>query len=534
METFQQHKSHEAAIFSLWLNWVIAGGALVLPSLVSVYVPALFVPLLTFTLAIGLFFYDRASLRDRSAVCPLIPDITVRTLALSGVIMVLIALSYSRGIIYRFYDSELLNVKIPFLTSLIISPVGLLFALIALFRGTRYTACRTCVLRLGVISERGFIGKLFQQESRYQLYFLTAIAGVMTLLSWGYYLSFYINVNLNVPDKFFLGWVPTIAYLISIAYLALRYFNIWAYYYQNFEHRDSNMQAATTVRYLVLLDNTIYLSRNDEFSGVPDASLFDTPATISYKRASEISKQYAREVFRDISRLPMSDFEIRFIYYSEETLGARNVFHYIAVPKDREVMNKSAFKGKWYNLSQLERMLHNHELSPALAAEINRLYTVTMAWKTYDAEGKRLYKVKNYHPVFRLNGIADWDVDFNSEKWLQVANLNQDKPFYRIRHFWHKLTNGRNEPLLITPSSSSLVLRLRARPAEPLTSHAPSAARSSAPIRDRSTAAWTSAPARTSRNMATCPIISSTSAPRATSTTSSNFCATMSRPGPTS
>lgn len=74
-----------------------------------------------------------------------------------------------------------------------------------------------------------------------------------------------------------------------------------------------------------------------------------------------------------------------------------------------------------------------------LASEIHRLHTITMAWKTYDAEGRRLYKVKNYHPIFRLDGICDWDVDFNSPKWLDVARLNEDKRFFRLRKLWRSI-----------------------------------------------------------------------------------------------
>lgn len=102
-------------------------------------------------------------------------------------------------------------------------------------------------------------------------------------------------------------------------------------------------------------------------------------------------------------------------------------------------MEQSAFsKGKWYNFSRLERMLNNRELSPMLAAEIHRLYTITMAWKTYDYEGRRLYKVKNYRPLFRLKGICDWDVDFNSSHWMNVARFNEDKPFFRLRRLFRK------------------------------------------------------------------------------------------------
>ena len=83
-------------------------------------------------------------------------------------------------------------------------------------------------------------------------------------------------------------------------------------------------------------------------------------------------------------------------------------------------------------------------LSPLLSTEINRLYTVAMMWKTYDREGRRLYRIKNYRPMFRINGIQDWDVDFNDPHWLYIARNNEDKPFFRLRKWWQKNISGIN------------------------------------------------------------------------------------------
>lgn len=435
--------SNEMAIFNLWLNWVIAFGALCIPNIISVYTPAIVVPIVTFALGGAILLYNHQSLRSRSAVCPLIPTIVYRSLFVSGLIMMLILVTYSHGIIDRFYETELLNRKIPFLTVLIISPVTLANSLWAHVRGKRYGACQMCQMMLGTSSERGFIGKLFMQESRYQRYFIIAISSVLTLASYTYYASFYVNVNINTPDKFFLGWVPVILYLISIIYLATRYFTIWAYYYQNLEREDHNSSTSTTLRFLIINGDSMYLSRHDEFFDIPDLNKYDTPAMLTYSYRKKVTLDMASRVFSDMSQIQPDEFTIRFMYYTEDSTGGHNVFHFICSPNTPEIMSDhSMFKGSWYNLSQLERLLHNRELSPMLASEIHRLYTVAMAWKTYDSDGRRLYKVKNYRPVFRLKGICDWDVDFNSHQWLRVAQLNEDKPFFRLRRLLRRLGGG--------------------------------------------------------------------------------------------
>lgn len=438
MDKPERNISQEMAIFNLWLNWVIACGALMIPNIVSVYTPAITVPIVTFAMGLAVFFYNFSSMQSRSAVCPLMPTIAYRSLFMSGLIMMIILVSYSHGIVDRFFETELLNRKIPFITVLVISPVVLVNAIWAHVQGHNYEACRKCRMVLGTTSERGTTGRLLMQESRYQRFFLIGIASILTLASYTYYASFYINVNINTPDKFFLGWVPIILYLISVIYLATRYFTIWAYYYQTLEQTRA-ASASSALRYLIIHDDSIYLARNDEFYDIPDLNKFDTPATCTLNYRKEVPLDQARQLFTNMTTMPREDFEIRFMYYSCDSLGSHNVFHYICCPNNLDKLNEKAFmKGKWYNLSQLERLLHNHELSPMLAAEIHRLYTVAMAWKTYDSSGKRLYKVKNYRPVFRLKGILDWDVDFNSHRWLEVAEFNEDKPFFRLRKFFRR------------------------------------------------------------------------------------------------
>lgn len=429
--------SHESAILNLWLNWIVAVGALVIPVIMRVYLPELTIPAITFGVMGALILYDRFSLRGRWAVCPLLPSIAIWTLGISGILMIIISIIYSKGLINYISDAGLVNDHIPYLTILIVAPVLVGVILWSKFLGRRYSACQNCFITLGSESERGFLGKLFSQESKYQRNFLLAIAITEMILSWGYYIFFYINVNLNQPDKFFFGWIPVIMYAISVFYLGARYFTIWAYYFQDVEGSEKRHGASTAVRYLIVSGDNLYLSRSEEFGDIPDSSLIDTPASLVIDHRHHISAKEAESLFRDMSRLHTEKLDFRFVYVSKEASGKRNTFHFVCCPAEKDVMASSAFsKGKWYNLAQVERLLHNHDLSHMLASEIHRIYTVSMAWKTYDYEGRRLYKVKNYRPLFRLNGICDWEVDFNSTHWMNVARFNEDKPFFRLRRLF--------------------------------------------------------------------------------------------------
>lgn len=431
--------NHEDAIVSLWLNWIISIGALVLPLALRAFLPAMSIPLITFACMGALLIYDKTSIQGRWAVCPLIPSIVIRSLAISGIVMLVISVIYSKGIINYIYDTGLVNNEIPYVDVLVVAPVALLVTLWSKLRGRSYSACRNCFISLGSKSERGFLGELFSQESKYQRDLLITILTIIIITSWGYYTYFYINVNLNQPDKFFFCWLPVILYAISIIYLGARYFTVWAYYFQDIEGSDKRRGPSTEVRFLIISGDNIFLSRGDTLSDIPDNSYYDSPATLVVNHRDNVSLKEAIRFFEDISRLRADKLDFRFMYVSYEAGGSRNTFHFICSPLDKDFMQESAFKsGKWYNLSRLERMLHNRELSPMLAAEIHRLYTITMAWKTYDYEGRRLYKVKNYRPLFRLKDICDWDVDFNSSHWMNVAHFNEDKPFFRLRRLFRK------------------------------------------------------------------------------------------------
>ncbi len=438
----QRRLTNENAIFSLWLNWTMSIGALTLPAFLSLFIAKLWIPLVTFGVMGLLILFNNTDRKYKAASCDLIPMICIRSLGFSAIIMMVICIAYTRGIINRFYDEALLNQRIPYITILVIAPVVLVVCCWAVIMGKKTSICRSCTIKYGTASERGFLGKLFHQESSYQIWFLLIMAIVISIVSWIYYGVFYVNVNMNTPDHFFFNWLPTILFGISVIYLGMRYFTLWGYYYQNVEGSAQRHGASSCLRFIIICDEQVLLHRAEEFYDIPDQNKFDTPATLFRSYSERITPKEATVAFCDLSNLQETDFTLRFMYTSNDANGECNAFHYICCLENKDLIKQSQLRGKWYSLSQLQRLLYNHDLSPLMATEIHRLYTITMAWKTYDSEGRRLYKVKNYRPAFRLNGICDWDVDFNSPQWLQVARFNEDKPFFKIRRFWKKRISG--------------------------------------------------------------------------------------------
>lgn len=438
----QHHITNEKAIFTLWLNWTIAVGALALPEFTALFVPRSWIPIITFSVMFLLILYRNTGSKFQASSCDLIQSICVRTLCVSAVIMLLIGVLYARHFISIFYPDELINVHIPYLTILIIGPVATAMCLLALFQGNSSKVCRQCIIKYGASSERGFLGKIFLQESHYQLRALLYLSAALSVVAWAYYSIFYVNVNLNRFDRFVYNWVPSIFYALSAIFFGMRYFSLWGYYYNHIELNPHVRMNDTGVRYLLLCDDNIFLSRREDFYDTPDGNKYDTPAAVTLSHRNGVSMKDAAEYLRNLSGLESDDYTLRFMYKSTDLSGLANVFHFICCLPSKDAIAGATLSGEWFTLSQLQRLLYNHDLSHMLAAEIHRLYTVAMAWKTYDIEGRRLYKIKNYHPAFRLKGICDWEVDFDNPQWLDVARFNEDKPLFRLRSFFRTRRRG--------------------------------------------------------------------------------------------
>lgn len=131
-----------------------------------------------------------------------------------------------------------------------------------------------------------------------------------------------------------------------------------------------------------------------------------------------------------------ADASIRYLY-TNRTSGGSVMLHYAVFVPD-ESKEKALRGGKWCSLYEVDGLLNGNRLSPMLANELVRIHTITMAWKTYDRRGHRLYPIKNYKPIFRLRDFKEWDVDFNDPVWLQISVENEDRPFFRVRRVWRK------------------------------------------------------------------------------------------------
>lgn len=440
----QRHIDNGKGIFLIWANWVLGLGAIVLTIALSLWVKASYLPFVAFGLEFGLFVLVKRNREARVPVCFLIPFVISRALFWSAVVMVIINIMYSGWFVDKIFDPGTINRQIPFIAQLILAPITLVIALWAYKKDGSLSFCRDCKMRHGTPAERGFLGKLFTQEGRYQSRFLVVVSAISTVLTWGYYFSTYININLNSVDKFFFVWNTVLIYAATVIYLGIRYLGLWSYYCTSETTYEYSRGATTKLRYILIWDNYICLQHpaTDADTLMPDEEKIDTPARLTLTFRKDVSMLDAERNLESITGI--ADCDMRLMYSTVSTNADCNIYHYLCflTEEQKELFESTAQRCEWYLFGEIADMLNKRSLSPLLAAEMVRLHTITMAWKTYTPEGKRRYKVKNYKPTFRLKDIHKYDIDYSDPSWLFVADNNEDVPFYNIRRFWRRYING--------------------------------------------------------------------------------------------
>lgn len=439
----QRRLTLSQGILSLWTNWAISVGFIVLPIILAPLVSSRVLPIIPL-ISVGLITaLDRRNRVQPSPVCFRIPHMAQVILLLSAIVMFAASFIKSRAQIDYFTGQPITDPQ-RLLPVLKIFPVIVLVGLYNMIRLNNPRSCQTCRNKLGEAIDRGLIGVLYQRESKEQIKFLFWSGIVISCAAWVYYIFFYITVNINKADNYFFVVCPILWYVLSLIYFGIRYYTMWTYYCQNNETAKVIERQGTTIRYLVICEDKILL-RMPPMNGdviFSDDMKVDTAFKLTISFKENVTDNEAHDYFVDASE--MKDSTTKLIFKSCDPAMYNNIFHYAAFVTDFEKASEN-LKGQWFTLSETNQMIREGMAASALAAELSRIYTVAMAWKAYDKSGNRLYEIKHYKPTFRLRDMPSWNVDYNDANWLYVARVNEDKPFFKLRRLWHKLTKGLGE-----------------------------------------------------------------------------------------
>lgn len=428
-----------AAIFGLWRNWAIAVGFLAVLTFVSPLIKQVWLAPVCLVLYFALQGVRSVMNNQRVPVCSrLYQEVSVIILIITGVVVLRYFFGGSEGSFEL--TGQPVNTQGPILGILISGPVTVLVTMAYLLQKKEPLVCQLCHLRYGNVVEHGFIGTLYQREWRYQTRLLMILILLVSVVDWVYYLVHYINVNLNRADYFFFLWLPLVLYVASLIYLGWRYYSLWVYYCHNDEGHLVENPSSSTLRFLVISGDRLLLDichSDKNFNNGAVVKIFDTPAVVTLPYHERFDAGRAAQIFQQISGIPGA--EIRPVYDSPDNVTYRNIFHYFAFLDSPEEMVDSKLQGEWFTLGELRQLMGQHLTGLDLNSELARIYRIAMAWKTYDRDGRRLYKFKHYHPTFRLKDIRGWEVDYNDGHWLSVGRHNEDRRFYRFHKFLRRI-----------------------------------------------------------------------------------------------
>lgn len=427
------------AIFGLWRNWTIAIGFLAVLSFVSPLIRQVWVAPVCIVLYFALQGVRSVMNNQRVPVCSrLYKEVSVILLIITCVVLARYFITGGEGAIEL--TGQPVNVRGPLLGVLVSAPVTVLVTACFLLQKREPLVCQLCHLRYGSVIKNGFIGTLYQREWRYQTRLLMILSLFLSVVDWVYYLRQYINVNLNQADYFFFVWMPLTLYVISLIYLGWRYYSLWVFYCYNDEGHLVESPSSSTVRFLVVRDDKVLLDirrTGKFFNNGAVIKRFDTPAVVTFPYQERFDVMRAAEIFSQISGI--NGAEIRAMYDSPDNVTYRNIFHFFAFLDNHENIAESKLQGEWFSLGELRQLLSQNLTGVELNGELARIYRISMAWKTYDRDGRRLYKFKHYRPTFRLKDLRNWDVDYNDGHWLSVSRFNEDSLFFGIRRFFRRV-----------------------------------------------------------------------------------------------
>lgn len=417
-------------LHQLFYTWCVCRGSLVALIVIGSFMPCMWLPFVGLGLMIPVIAYANYNLSRGNFNCSLETQYTVYSLFFSSLIMIVIDILNTKwfhwGIAADMHDPQ------PFISTLIVYPVSFFFFFIACLVHGHVRRCTNCREQHTFSTKMTVECNVFTRESMQQIHMHAIMSGLLSLVTWCYYAFLYINVNINTPDTFFFFIVPGIVLFLSMTYYALRYSNMHfeaSISPQHFDHEDM-----AKLRFIIVGNDKILLQEVvKEKNGL---GIWDTPGILEIPYSQDVTEEEAKSLFINMAGIDNFDMRYLFSISTSKTM----TYHYAIFLSAEDSI--PGLEGKWFNLYEIDMMMKSGLIARAFAFEMHRIFTITMAWKTYDRNGKRLYPIKNYRPTFRLNDFKDWNVDYSDLHWLSVSQNNEDRPFFRLRRFWRNYISG--------------------------------------------------------------------------------------------
>lgn len=378
--------------------------------------------------------------------CVLVPYCIFICLIITTVVTVVVNMLYVWHIVP--VPDVFLFLTSPYLPSLSYMPIFFVTMLVIYLRRDNLNVCNQCRKRNGDRTERGRTGAIIAFETQLQLVNLLVVFGLLSVLLWSYYLIFFIEININSRDWYVFVWAVVIIFFLDELYFAFRYYNLYLDLKDNDEIIDSaelqEMTSKTYLRFYVACGNNVYVDPHSFNPGAPYREIIDTP----FFTKRSVNGMRIDEIRRVITEMTgVGNGELRF-FYGRKVPGSDNrsvlrFFYFL----DGQLSDYPGLKtnGEWMDFEKVKQIYSNNpqRIAPLTVSDITRLATIMLANKTYDEAGNRRSKIKSYTPSFNLIDVRKSDIDFQDDKWIDIAMFNSDTPFFRLKLWWKRVSGQR-------------------------------------------------------------------------------------------
>lgn len=444
MEDLQKVSSMQLYLF--WRNLSIGLLSVIAIMTLSKLLPFYLSPIISLIGAAVLYTVLYNNKMSGANSCMLVPYAIFFCLISYSFTAIVINVLYAWGFILP--PRELVFFNEPYLPSLLLNPVCFLTLLVIYFRRNHLNLCSDCHIHTGNNYERGKLGNILSYESHYQLRNLTILFGVLSVVIWGYYKLFYVNISVNDRDWYIFTWLTIIAFVIDEVYFIARYYNLFLDLKENNEiitpSELRDMTAKTYLRFYVVCGNDMYVDQNTVNRQNPFHTVIDTP----FFTKRSVNGITVPEVKKIISKMTgVDDGDLRFFFGRKLTdFDHHSILRYFYFLKG----NISDYpdlkvKGEWMNFDLIKKIYSTDpkKLSPTAVGDITRLATIILTEKIFDENGFRKSRIKNYNPGFNLIDVKKSRLNFQDDKWIKISMFNSDNTFYRLRKWWRGLLRSK-------------------------------------------------------------------------------------------
>lgn len=446
------NKVSSTQLYLFWRSLSVGLLTLVAVMALSLLLPFYLSPIIAVAATAGLYTLIYNNRIKPTESCMLVPYSIFYTLITYAFVSIIVNVLWLWGIINpKLIPPELIFLNKPFIPSLYLCPCAFVTLVVMYLRRNSLGICRECRIAHGNRSERGRMGAIFFHESHFQLRNMAFIFGLLSVLIWAYYLFRYVRIDVSARDWYVFTWSVIIVIVLDEIYFIARYVNLYLDLRENDEiisdEEIQDLSAKTYLRFYVCCGENLIVDTHAIDPATPYREMIDTPY-VTHRSVNGISVSEVRDIIERMTGFKGG--ELRFLYGRRSTdLKNHCILRYCYVlPGDVSQYNDLKVQGgEWMSFEKLKHIYSTTPglLTPLAAADISRLASIVLTYKTFNEKGYRRNKLKSYKPSFKLEDVMNPELDFQDDKWIRISTFNSDVPFYSLRRWWRNRRSRQRE-----------------------------------------------------------------------------------------